>query len=118
MHVGAAELLGAHDLARRGPHQRRSAQKDRAGVFDDHRFVGHRRHVRAPGGARTHDRRDLRDALGRHRRLIVKDPAEMVAVGKHLVLKRQKRSAGVDQIDAREPVLPGDLLCAQMFLDR
>jgi hypothetical protein len=39
------------------------------------------------------------------------------AVREHLVLARQERSAGVDQIEAGQPVLTRDLLCAQMFLD-
>ena len=40
----------------------------------------------------------------------------MVSVGEHLVLKRQERAAGVDEVDAREPVLRGYLLRAQMLL--
>ena len=50
--------------------------------------------------------------------LVVEDPAEVLAVGKHLVLARQERAAGVDEVDAGQPVLPGDLLCAQVLLDR
>ena len=42
----------------------------------------------------------------------------MVAVGEDLGLVRQVRAAAVDQIDARQPVLPRDLLRAQMLLDR
>jgi hypothetical protein len=33
---------------------------------------------------------DLRDPLGREPRLVVEDPAEVVAVGKDLVLQRQE----------------------------
>ena len=62
-------------------------------------------------------RGDLRDALGGQVGLVVEDAAEVLAVGEHLVLARQERPAGVDQIDARQPVLPGDLLCAQVLLD-
>ena len=40
----------------------------------------------------------------------------MVAVGKDVLLAWQVGAAGIDQIDARQVVLAGDLLCAQMFL--
>jgi hypothetical protein len=40
-----------------------------------------------------------------HLRLVEEDSAEMVAVGEDLGLVRQVRSAAVDQIDARQPVL-------------
>ena len=42
----------------------------------------------------------------------------MVAIRKDLVLQRQERTAGVDEVETRETVLLGDLLCAQMLLDR
>ncbi len=50
--------------------------------------------------------------------LVVEDAAEVVAVGEHLVLPRQEGAAGVDQVDARQPILQRDLLRAQMLLDR
>ncbi len=46
-----------------------------------------------------------------------KDAPEMVAVGKDLVLRRQERPARIDEIEAGQPVLAGDLLGAQMLLD-
>ena len=118
VHVAAAELFGADHLPSRGFDERRTAEKDRAGTFDDHRLVAHRRNVRAARRARSHDRGDLRDAFARHARLIVEDAAEVVAIGKHFVLQRQERAARIDEIDARKKVLLGDLLCAQMFLHR
>ena len=63
-------------------------------------------------------RRDLRDARGRHPRLVEEDAPEVVAVGEDLVLHRQERAAGVDEVDARQPVLEGDLLRAQVLLHR
>ena len=54
----------------------------------------------------------------RHLRLVEEDAAEMVAVGEDLGLVRQVRAAAVDQIDARQPVLLGDLLRAEVLLDR
>ena len=62
--------------------------------------------------------RDLRDAGGRHVGLVVEDAAEMVAVGEHLVLARQVRAAGIDEVDARQPVLERDFLRAQVLLHR
>ena len=85
---------------------------------DDHRLVAHRRHVGAARGARAHHDRDLRDPRGRHPRLVEEDPAEVVAVGKDLGLERQERAARVDEVDARQPVLLGDLLGAQVLLHR
>ena len=118
MDVPAAELLGGHDLARGGLHERRSGEEDRALLADDHGLVAHRRHVGAAGGARAHHARDLRDRALRHRRLVVEDPPEVVAVGEDLVLQRQERAARVDEIDARKVVLQRDLLCPQVLLHR
>ena len=42
----------------------------------------------------------------------------MVLVGKHLILERQEGPTGIDQVDAAEPVLLGDLLRPSVFLDR
>ena len=118
MQVAAAEVFGGDDLAGRGLHQRRAAEEDRALVADDHGLVAHRGHVRAARGARAEHRGDLRNALGAQLGLVVEDAAEVLAVGEHLVLPRQERAAGVDQVDAGQPVLPGDLLRPQMLLDR
>ena len=115
--VGAAQLLGRHDLAGRGLHERRTAQKDRSLLLDDDRLVRHRGHVGAARGARAHDDGDLRNAFRGHRRLVVEDPAEVVAIRKHVDLVREVRPARVDQIDARQAVLAGDLLRAEMLLD-
>jgi hypothetical protein len=82
------------------------------------RLVRHRRHIGAAGGAGAHDHGDLRDALGRHVGLVVEDAPEMVAVGKHLVLVGQVGAAAVHQVDAGQAVLRGDLLRAQVLLDR
>ena len=116
MHVGAAEVLGRDHLAGRGLHQRRAAEEDRALLAHDDRLVRHRRHIGAARRARAHHAGDLRNAERGKRRLIVEDAAEMLAVGKHLGPLRQVRAAGIDQIDAGQPVLARDLLRAQMLL--
>ena len=116
MHVGAAELFGGHHLADRGLHQRRAAEEDGALVLHDHGLVRHRRHIGAAGGAGAEHRRDLRNARRRHLRLVVEDAAEVLAVREDLVLQRQERAAGIDQIDARQMVVARDLLRAQVLL--
>ena len=60
--------------------------------------------------------RDLRDALGAEVGLVEEDPAEVLAVGEHLVLTRQEGTAGVDEVQTRQPVLRRNLLCAKVFL--
>ena len=117
VHVGAAQLLGRHVLAGGGLHERRAAQEDGAGAVDDHALVAHGRDVGAAGGGGAHHDGDLGDAAGGHAGLVVEDAAEVVAVGEHLGLERQEGAAGVDQVDAGQGVLLGDLLRAQVLLD-
>ena len=61
---------------------------------------------------------DLRDARGRERRLVVENPAEVLAIGEHLVLRGQERAAALHEVNARQAVLARDLLRAQVFLHR
>jgi hypothetical protein len=116
--VPTAEILGGDDLAGRGLHERRATEEDRAVAFDDDRLVAHRRHVGAARGARAEHNCDLRDALGGHARLVVEDAPEVIAVREDLVLQRQEGSARVDEVDAGQTVLEGDLLGADVLLDR
>ena len=116
MHVGAAELLGGDDLAGRGLHQRRPAEKDGALVAHDDALVRHCRHIGAAGRAGAHHDGDLRNALRGHLGLVVEDAAEMPLVRKYLVLQRQEGAAGIDHVDAGQIVLPRDVLGAQMLL--
>ena len=118
MHVPAAQVLRRHLLAGRRLHQRRPGEKDRPLLLHDDRHVRHRRHIGAARRARPHHHRDLRDPLRRHLRLVVEDPPEMLPVGKHLVLVRQVRPARIDQVDAGQRVLRGDLLRPQVLLHR
>ena len=116
--VRAAEVLGRDLLAGRRLHQRRAADEDRAGPLDDHRLVAHRRDVGAARGGRAHDDGDLRDPGRRQVGLVVEDPAEVLAIREHVGLQRQERPARVDEVDARQAVLGGDLLQAQVLLHR
>jgi hypothetical protein len=69
-------------------------------------------------GARAHDHRNLRNALGGHARLVEEDPAEVFPVGEDVRLERKKGAARIDEVNARQPVLERDLLCADVLLDR
>ena len=53
----------------------------------------------------------------RHPRLVEEDPAEVIAIGEDLGLKRQERAARVDEIDAGQSVLERDFLRAQVLPD-
>ena len=117
MQVAAAEILGRHHLAGGGLHQRWAAEEDRALVAHDDGLVAHGGDVCATRGAGSEHGGDLRNALGAELGLVEEDPAEVLAIGEHLVLPRQERAAGVDQIDARQPVLARNLLRAKVFLD-
>ena len=116
MQVGAAQVLGAHHLAGGRLHQGRAAQEDGALVAHDDALVRHGRNVGATGRAGAHHHRDLRDAGGGQVGLVVEDPAEVVPVGKDLVLERQVGAAGVHEVDAGQAVLPGDFLGPQVLL--
>jgi hypothetical protein len=115
MHIGAAEVFRGHHFAGRRLDQRRAAEKDRALILDDDRLVAHRRHVGATGGARAEHGGDLRNALGREIGLIEEDAAEVLLVRKNFVLHGQEGAAGIDQIDAGQPVFHGDFLRPQML---
>ena len=55
--------------------------------------------------------------LRAHVGLVVEDAAEVLAIREHLVLVRQVGAARVDEVDAGQAVLLGDLLRAQVLLD-
>src|SRR5204862_345123 len=81
-----------------------------AGALHDHVLVRHGGNVGAPGGAHAEDRRDLRDSLRGHDRLVVEDPAEVLLVREYLRLERQEDAARIHQVDRRQVVLHRDLL--------
>ena len=101
VHVRPAEVFGAHVFTGGGLDQRRPADEDRAGAFDDDRFVAHRGHVCAARGTRAHDHRHLGQAACRKVGLIEENSAKVLAIGKDIGLKRQKSATRVDEIDAR-----------------
>ena len=115
MDVRTPERFGIDHFTRCCFYQRRPAEEDRALLAHDDGLVAHRRHIRAAGGARAHHHRDLRNVQCRHARLIVEDAAEVLAIGKHLVLQWQECAAGVDQVDAGQMVFQRHFLRAKMF---
>ena len=118
MYVRAAQIFRADHLACCRLDQGRTAEKYRSLVFDDDALVGHGRHIGAAGGAGAHDHGKLRNAPGRQVGLVVEDAAEVVPVREYLVLFRQKRAAGIHQVDTRQMVHPGNFLGAQVLLHR
>src|SRR3546814_5379914 len=64
--IAATQVLCPDFLARRGLHQRRAGEEDRALIAHDDGLVAHRGHIGAACGAASHHARDLRDALGAH----------------------------------------------------
>ena len=114
----AAEVFGGNFLAGRGLDQRWPRKENSALPAHDDALVAHRRDVGSACGAAPHHAGNLRDAFGAHVCLIEKDPSEMVAVGEDLALVRQVGPAAVDQIDARQVIGLGNLLRAQVLLDR
>ena len=116
VHICAAQFLRSDILPSSRLDQRRACQEDRAGAFYDNRLIAHGGHVRSAGCARAHYRRNLRDSFGAHARLVIEDASEMVGIGKDFILHGQKSAARIHQIDARQVVLFGNFLGAQVFL--
>mmetsp|Transcript_45653 Transcript_45653/g.122749 ORF Transcript_45653/g.122749 Transcript_45653/m.122749 type:complete len:344 (-) Transcript_45653:720-1751(-) len=118
VHVSTAKLLSRDILARCSLHERRTAKEDGAVALDNDILVGHCRHVRTTCRARAQDAGDLREARGRHVRLVVEDAAKVHAIREHLVLQGQERTARVHEVDARKSILDRDLLRPQVLLHR
>src|SRR6202049_1770266 len=116
--VKAREWVSFTGKSSRPPHTERGAPayKHPPLIAHDDGMVGHGRHIGAARRARAVHHRDLRDALRREARLIEKYSAEVLAVGKYFILLRQKSASAFDQVDARQLVVAGNLLCPQMLL--
>ena len=114
VHFGAAELFSGRFLADGSLHQRGTCEKQ-ARAFGHKDVIAHNRQIRAAGYAHAHDRGDLRNAHGRHDRVVAEDPAEIVGIGKDVFLQWEKNARRVDQVDRRNPVFDGDVLRANDF---
>ena len=113
--IGAAKLFGSGLFARGRFHEGRAAEEDGARSPHDDGLVAHGGDIGAASGAGAHDGGDLVDALRAEASLVVEDAAEVVAVGEDVVLEGQEGATGIDEIDAGEVVLLGDLLGAEVL---
>ena len=110
MYVRAVQFLCTDLFARGSLNKRRAIQEDRAIALHDGRLVAHGRNVRAASRAGTHHHGDLRNALARHARLVVESSSKVFAVGKDIRLQGQEAATRVNQVNARQAILLGDLL--------
>ncbi len=115
VHLRAAQFLGFDDLADGGFHQRRAGEI-KAAAFGHQNLVAQHRQIRAAGDAVAHDGGELRKARGGDDGVVAKDAAEIVFVGKNLVLHRQKDAGGIDQVNNRQRAFEGDALGADQLL--
>ena len=113
VHPRAAELLVVGVLAGGHLHQRRAAEEHLGLPVDQHRVVAHAGHVGASRGGVTEHQRDGRDAGGRELGELLED---LAGVDEQLGLGGQVGSAGLDQVDHRQPVDPGDVQGPQVLL--
>ncbi len=116
MHFRPAKVLCRDHLSCRRLHQWRTSEKDRALVSHDNTLIAHGGYIGAPRRTGSHDNGDLRDTERGHVRLIIKTPAKMITIGEHILLVRQVRPAGIDEIDAGKPVFERNFLRPQMLL--
>jgi hypothetical protein len=49
--------------------------------------------------------------------LVVEDASKVVAIGEDIGLVRKVGTTAVDEVDARQTILLGDLLCSEMLFD-
>ena len=115
MHVSPAERLVLGVLAGGHLDERCATEKDRRLTVDQHSVIAQARHVRAARGRGAEDQRDRRDAQGRELGQVAEYPA---ARNEQFRLRREVRSAGLDQIDHGEPVALGDLQRPQVLAQR
>ena len=117
MDVGPAKFLDGDFFARGCLHEGRPPDEYGTRALHDNRLVGDGGNVGAAGGAEAHYHGNLRDALGRHYRFVVEDPAKVLLVWEDVGLEGKEGASGVDQIDTGEPVLLGDLLGSEVLFD-
>ena len=118
MYVSTTKSFSTDLLAGGGFHQRRTGQKNGALTSYNNALIGHGRHIGTTGSTRTHYRSNLGNAPGGHISLIKENTAKVLPVWKHLVLPGQIGAAGIHQVDARQVVLFGNGLGAQVFFHR
>ncbi len=113
VHLGAAQVLVRGVFADGGLHQRRAGQVDAAAALDQDHVVRQAGQVGAARGAGAVHHRDLRDAHGRHARLVGE---ALAALHEDVGLVHEVGAAALDQADEGQLVFAGDLLGAQRLL--
>ena len=117
MDVGAAEFFCADVLTGCGLYKGRATEEDRALAVHDHGLVRHRWNVGPARRTRPHNASDLGYSRRRQIGLIIENPAEVIAVREDFGLEGQECPAGINEVDARKPILEGDFLSPKVFLD-
>ena len=114
MHSRAAQLFGRYPLSNRRLHQRGPGQKQ-ARTFGHQDVIAHHRQIGAARHAHPHDGRDLRDTHRAHHGIVAEDAPEIIGVGEDVFLQRQKYAGRIHQVDRRDMIVDGDILCANHF---
>ena len=117
VHLRAAQGFAVDYFVDRDLDDGRATQMDAGVTAHHHHFVRQRGNVGAARGAAAEHGRELRQAGLRHAALAVEAVAEVVLVGKHAVLLRQKGTAAVHQVQAGQSQALGDFLRPHVFLD-
>ena len=114
VHLGAAQLLFAGDLAGGGLQQRRPGEEGARAAAHHHDVVGQPGLVGAAGGGRAVRDRHHRQAGGRQARQV----AEQVAAAHEVLdaVQHQVGAGALDQLHERQLVLERELLDAQLLV--
>ena len=114
----AAQRFGVDHLPGRALHEVGAAQPHEAGALHHDDDVAQRGQVGAPGDARPHHGRDLRNPqLPTHERVVIEDAPGAVLAGEDAVLVGEIDARRIHQVDDRQVIAHGDLLRAQDFRD-
>ena len=98
-------------------HQRRPRQIQ-AAAFGHQQLVAQYRQIATAGHAVAENGGELRHAHRRRYGVVAKNPAEIVLIGKHFILQRQKNAGDVHEINQRQPIIHSDALGAEYLLAR
>src|SRR4030095_3600297 len=112
MDVGAAKFLGSDFFTRRRFYERWPAQGNGALIPNDDCFIAHRWNVCTARSAGAKDSRNLINTTAGHACLVVENAAKVVTIRKHIRLKRQKGTSGIDKVETGQAVLHRDFLGA------
>ena len=115
MHFCAAKLLRVGLLAGRHLHERRPSQEDMRTATHEHRVVTEPRYVGSSRRGAPKDERDCRNIQRRQPRQV---PEHRSAGHELLSLRGEVGPARLDEVDERQPVSLGYLLCPQGLAKR